>query len=91
MNVEHISQMLAQVTALLQPLIMIYIYILYFDFYLWFIMILISDHLDQITSEELKNHTSQFQKRNTFLITLEKKFVNQQNNGTKIKFVFEKS
>lgn len=31
-----------------------------------------SDHLDQITSEELKNHTSQFQKRNTFLITLEK-------------------
>ena len=54
-------------------------------------MILISDHLDQITSTELKNHTSQFQKRNTFLITLEKKFVNQQNNGTKIKFVFEKS
>ena len=54
-------------------------------------MILISDHLDQITSEELKNHTSQFQKRNTFLIMLEKKFVNQQNNGTKIKFVFEKS
>ena len=51
---------------------MIYIYILYFDLYLWFIMILISDHLDQITSEELKNHTSQFQKRNTFLITLEK-------------------
>lgn len=47
-------------------------------------MILISDHLDQITSEELKNHTSQFQKRNTFLIMLE-------INGTEIKFVFEKS
>ena len=30
------------------------------------------DHLDQITSEELKNRTSQFQKRNNFLITLEK-------------------